>query len=284
MPLILSTLFGDHRIGLGTWQMGESARTQSEAIAALEAAIGMGYQLIDTAEMYGAGQVEVFIGKALQCVGKRARDHLHIVSKVLPSNASTKGTIAACERSIQRMGCEYLDCYLLHWQGSYPYEATLEGMIKLQERGLIRSYGISNFDAPDVKDWLAAERKVGSPYTTVCNQVYYALNVRGIEYDLIPSLQEKGMALMAYSPLGAGSLMRNANLIALAKEAGLTPAQIALAWALRQPNAVAIPKTIHPERLKENLGAANLVFDTSLLQALDRAFLPPLKKTPLHII
>lgn len=276
--------FFQTRLGLGTWQMGESARSEAEEITAIASAIEMGYQLIDTAEMYGSGQAETLIGKALQRVGKSVRDHLQIVSKVLPSNASTKGTIAACERSIQRMGCEYLDCYLLHWQGSYPYEATLEGFIKLQERGLIRSYGISNFDAPDVRDWLAAERNVGSPYTTVCNQVYYALNARGIEYDLIPLLQDKGMALMAYSPLGAGELMNDPKLIALAKEAGLTSAQVALAWVLRQPNTVAIPKTVHLERLKENLSAANLVLDDALLKALDQIFAPPIQKKPLMVI
>ncbi len=276
--------FFQTRLGLGTWQMGESARSEAEEINAIASAIETGYQLIDTAEMYGSGQAETLIGEALQRVGKSVRDHLQIVSKVLPSNASTKGTISACERSIQRMGCDYLDCYLLHWQGSYPYEATLEGLIKLQERGLIRSYGISNFDAPDVRDWLAAERNVGSPYTTVCNQVYYALNARGIEYDLIPLLKEKGMALMAYSPLGAGELMNDPKLIALAKEAGLTPAQVALAWVLRQPNTVAIPKTVHPERLKDNLSAANLVLDDALLKALDQIFAPPIKKKPLMVI
>ncbi|BEI37589.1 aldo/keto reductase [Polynucleobacter sp. HIN7] len=272
------------RLGLGTWQMGESARSEAQEITAIASAIEMGYQLIDTAEMYGSGQAETLIGKALQRVGKSTRDHLQIVSKVLPSNASTKGTITACERSIRRMGCDYLDCYLLHWQGSYSYEATLEGFIKLQERGLIRSYGISNFDAPDVNDWLVAERNVGSPYKTVCNQAYYALNARGIEYDLIPFLQEKGMALMAYSPLGAGALMHHPQLSVLAKEAGLTPAQVALAWVLRQPNAVAIPKTVHSERLKENLYAANLVLDDALLKALDQIFAPPIQKKPLMVI
>ena len=276
--------FFQTRLGLGTWQMGESARTEAEEVYAIASAVEMGYQLIDTAEMYGSGQAEILIGKALQRVGKSTRDHLQIVSKVLPSNASAKGTIAACERSIRRMGCDYLDCYLLHWQGSYSYEATLEGFIKLQERGLIRSYGISNFDAPDVNDWLAAEQNVASPYQTVCNQVYYALNTRGIEYDLIPLLQEKGMVLMAYSPLGAGALMRNPKLIALAKEAGLTPAQVSLAWLLRQPNAVAIPKTVHPERLKENLDSANLVLDSDLLEALNRIFPAPTQKKPLMVI
>ncbi len=280
----MTTPFFQTRLGLGTWQMGESTRSESQEITAIAAAIEMGYQLIDTAEMYGSGQAETLIGEALQRVGKSVRDHLQIVSKVLPSNASTKGTMTACERSIQRMGCEYLDCYLLHWQGSYPYEATLEGLIKLQERGLIRSYGISNFDTPDVNDWLVAEQNVGSPYQTVCNQVYYALNARGIEYDLIPLLKEKGMALMAYSPLGAGELMNDPKLIALAKEAGLTSAQVALAWVLRQPNTVAIPKTVHLERLKENLSAANLVLDDALLKALDQIFAPPIQKKPLMVI
>jgi diketogulonate reductase-like aldo/keto reductase len=264
--------------------MGESARSESEEITAITSAIEMDYQLIDTAEMYGSGQAESLIGKALQRVGKSARDHLQIVSKVLPSNASTKGIITACERSIQRMGCEYIDCYLLHWQSSYPYEATLEGFIKLQERGLILSYGISNFDVPDVNDWLAAEQNIGSPYQTVCNQVYYALNARGIEYDLIPLMQKKNMALMAYSPLGAGELIHDPKLIALATEVGLTPAQLALAWVLRQPNAVAIPKTVHLERLKENLDSANLVMDSDLLDALNRIFPAPTQKKPLMVI
>ena len=143
----MTTLSFQSRLGLGTWQMGESMRSEVEELTAIASAIAMGYRLIDTAEMYGSGQAETLIGKALKHAGKSARDHLQIVSKVLPSNASTKGTIAACERSIKRMGCDYLDCYLLHWQGSHSYESTLEGMITLQERGLIRSYGISNFDA-----------------------------------------------------------------------------------------------------------------------------------------
>jgi diketogulonate reductase-like aldo/keto reductase len=264
--------------------MGEISRLESEEVAAIEAAIGMGYRLIDTAEMYASGHVETLIGKALKRVGASTREKLQIVSKVLPSNASTKGTIQACERSIARMGCEYIDCYLLHWQGSYPYEATLEGLITLQERGLIRSYGISNFDAPDVLDWLAAEQRVGSPYQTVCNQVYYALNARGIEFDLLPLLQEKGMALMAYSPLGAGELMRNPKLIAIAKEVKVTPAQLALAWIMRIPNAVAIPKTVQPARLEENLASKDLVLDAEILTKLDHAFPPPVRKQALMVI
>jgi diketogulonate reductase-like aldo/keto reductase len=272
------------RLGLGTWLMGESARTEEAEIQAIQTAIELGYTLIDTAEMYASGHVETLIGQALKRVGASKREKLQIVSKVLPSNASTKGTIQACERSIARMGCDYLDCYLLHWQGSYAYEETLEGFIKLQERGLIRSYGISNFDAADVHDWLEAEQDVGSPYATACNQVYYALNARGIEYDLIPLLKEKNITLMAYSPLGAGELMRNSKLIALAKQFELSSAQLALAWVLRQPNAVAIPKTVNPTRLQENLSAATIKLTPEMLQALDQIFPPPTRKKPLMII
>jgi diketogulonate reductase-like aldo/keto reductase len=272
------------QIGLGTWLMGESARTEEAEIQAILTAIELGYTLIDTAEMYASGHVETLIGQALKRVEASKREKLQIVSKVLPSNASTKGTIQACERSIARMGCDYLDCYLLHWQGSYAYEETLEGFIKLQERGLIRSYGISNFDAADVHDWLEAEQDVGSPYATACNQVYYALNARGIEYDLIPLLKEKNITLMAYSPLGAGELMRNSKLIALAKQFELSPAQLALAWVLRQPNAVAIPKTVNPTRLQENLSAATIKLTPEMLQALDQIFPPPTRKKPLMII
>lgn len=272
------------QIGLGTWLMGESARTEAAEIQAIQTAIELGYTLIDTAEMYASGHVETLIGQALKRVGASKREKLQIVSKVLPSNASTKGTIQACERSIARMGCNYLDCYLLHWQGSYAYEETLEGFVKLQERGLIRSYGISNFDAADIHDWLAAEQDIGSPYATACNQVYYALNARGIEYDLIPLLQEKNIALMAYSPLGAGELMRNSKLIALAKQFDFSPAQLALAWVLRQPNTVAIPKTVNPIRLQDNQSAATIKLTPEMLQALDQLFPPPIKKTPLHFI
>ncbi len=264
--------------------MGESARTEATEIQAIQTAIELGYTLIDTAEMYASGHVETLIGQALKRVGASKREKLQIVSKVLPSNASTKGTIQACERSIARMGCDYLDCYLLHWQGSYAYEDTLEGFIKLQERGLIRSYGISNFDAPDVHDWLEVEQDIGSPYATVCNQVYYALNARGIEYDLIPLLKEKNITLMAYSPLGAGELMRNSKLIALTKQFELSPAQLALAWVLRQPNTIAIPKTVNSSRLQDNLSAATIELTPEMLQALDQLFPPPIKKTPLHFI
>jgi diketogulonate reductase-like aldo/keto reductase len=272
------------RIGLGTWQMGEAARSESDEVKAIEAAIQMGYRLIDTAEMYASGNAESLIGKALKIAGHSKRDQLQIVSKVLPSNASTKGTVAACEASIKRMSCDYIDCYLLHWQGSHSYEATIEGFLKLHERGLIRSYGISNFDTLDLQKWIAAENRIGAHERAVCNQVYYALNARGIEHDLMPLMQKQTMQLMAYSPLGTGGLVRHPNVKAIADTLGITPAQLALTWILRQPNTVAIPKTVNVKRLEENLSAGEIVLGAAVLRELDRVFPPPRIKTALHII
>ena len=272
------------RIGLGTWKMGEAARSEGEEIKAIEAAIQMGYGLIDTAEMYASGNAETLIGKALKIAGHSKRDQLQIVSKVLPNNASTKGTIAACEASIKRMSCDYIDCYLLHWQGSHSYEATIEGFLKLHERGLIRSYGISNFGTLDLHKLIAAENRIGAHERAVCNQVYYALNARGIEYDLIPLMQKQTMQLMAYSPLGTGDLVRHPNLKAIANTLGITPAQLALAWILRQPNTIVIPKTVNVKRLEENLVASHIQLDLKTLESLDKIFLPPTQKSPLMVI
>ena len=264
--------------------MGEAGRSESDEVKAIEAAIQMGYRLIDTAEMYASGNAESLIGKALKSAGHSKRDQLQIVSKVLPSNASTKGTVAACEASIKRMSCDYIDCYLLHWQGSHSYEATIEGFLKLHERGLIRSYGISNFDTLDLQKWIAAENRIGAHERAVCNQVYYALNARGIEHDLMPLMQKQTMQLMAYSPLGTGGLVRHPNLKAIADTLGITPAQLALAWILRQPNAIAIPKSVNVKRLKENLVASHIQLDLKTLESLDKIFLPPTQKSPLMVI
>jgi diketogulonate reductase-like aldo/keto reductase len=278
------TFLFQSRIGLGTWQMGEAARSESDEVKAIEAAIQMGYRLIDTAEMYASGNAESLIGKALKIAGHSKRDQLQIVSKVLPSNASTKGTVAACEASIKRMSCDYIDCYLLHWQGSHSYEATIEGFLKLHERGLIRSYGISNFDTLDLQKWIAAENRIGAHERAVCNQVYFALNARGIEYDLIPLMQKQTMQLMAYSPLGTGDLVNHPDLKLIANTLGITPAQLALAWILRQPNAIAIPKSVNVKRLEENLVASHIQLDLKTLESLDKIFLPPTQKSPLMVI
>jgi diketogulonate reductase-like aldo/keto reductase len=156
--------------------------------------------------------------------------------------------------------------------------------LKLHERGLIRSYGISNFGTLDLQKWIAAENRIGAHERAVCNQVYYALNARGIEYDLIPLMQKQTMQLMAYSPLGTGDLVHHPDLKVIANTLGITSAQLALAWILRQPNAVAIPKTVNVERLEENLFAGEIILGAAVLLELDRVFSPPRKKTALHII
>jgi diketogulonate reductase-like aldo/keto reductase len=182
------------------------------------------------------------------------------------------------------MGSDYIDCYLLHWQGSHSYEATIEGFLKLHERSLIRSYGISNFDTLDLQKWIAAENRIGAHERAVCNQVYYALNARGIEYDLIPLMQKQTMQLMAYSPLGTGDLVNHPDLKLIANTLGITPAQLALAWILRQPNAIAIPKSVNVKRLEENLVASHIQLDLKTLESLDKIFLPPTQKSPLMVI
>ena len=241
-----------HRMGLGTWQMGESSRTRQQEIAAIELALDIGYRLIDTAEMYGNGRSEEIVGEALRRFGAARRSEIAVVSKVLPSHASKAGAIAACERSLARLQCDYLDVYLLHWQGSYSYEETLEAFHCLHERGMIRAWGVSNFDAEDFAQWQRVERQHPKKVSLVTNQVYYALSARGVEFDLLPAMQEQGLPLMAYSPLGCGELSRHPRLQTLAKELGLTASQLALAWLLNKPGVIPIPKSANPERIREN--------------------------------
>ena len=274
------------KIGLGTWRMGESENSKLEEINAIEEAIRVGYQVIDTAEMYANGGAEVLIGKTIKNLGYSCRDKLTLVSKVLPHNASKNGVIKACEASIKRLGCEYLDLYLLHWRGQYPFESTLEGFQNLKERGLIKHHGVSNFDVHDLKEWTAAEQSFGLQRTNglATNQVFYALNARGVEFDLIPKLREDKVSLMAYSPLGGGDLIRHKKLQGLASTQGLSAAQLALAWVIRQENTVAIPKSVSKLRIKENWSCKDLTLSTDTLLALDQIFTPPRAKTSLSVI
>jgi diketogulonate reductase-like aldo/keto reductase len=271
------------KIGLGTWLIGQNKSAEKAEISSIEHALQIGYTLIDTAEMYASGNSEKLIGQALAHFGRAKRSTLTIVSKVLPSNASKAGVIKACEQSLRRLGCEYLDHYLLHWQGPYPYEETLEGFRVLEERGLIKHHGVSNLDTAQMKKWLKAENALGSsPCST--NQVYYALCERGVEFELYPYLREQSIAMMAYSPLGTGTLARHRALVELASSLGASAAQLALAWCVRQPNVVAIPKSVTPKRLEDNLAAADIVLSEATLLALDALFAPPRSKTPLAVI
>lgn len=272
------------RIGLGTWLMGEDPSKAKQETKAIEHALAIGYRLIDTAEMYADGAAEAILGQALGAFALSRREELTLVSKVLPHHADKNGTIKACEASLRRMRCDYLDHYLLHWQGSHAEESTIEGFLILQERGLIRHFGVSNFNQSALLSWLKAERNVGMQSGCRSNQVYYALNERGIEFDLVPTMAKHGIALMAYSPLGTGNLAKHSALSAIAAAHGYTAAQVALAWILRKPDAVAIPKSVHENRIEENWQAGSIQLSEAILTELDALFKPPTRATPLAII
>src|SRR5262245_31192081 len=222
--------------GLGTWRMGESARSRKDEIAALKLGIELGVTLIDTAEMYGDGGAEVIVAEAV--AGRR--DEIFIVSKVLPSNASRARTIAACERSLKRLNTDRVDLYLLHWRDSTPLQETIGAFETLAEQGKILHWGVSNFDVDDMVDLLALPRGRGEACAS--NQVLYNLTRRGIEFDLLPLCREHGMPVMAYSPIEQGRMLRHPGLAKVAKAVGATPAQIALAWLLTRDGVISIPK------------------------------------------
>ena len=269
------------RIGLGTWKMGASRSERDHEVAAISHALATGYRLIDTAEMYADGGAERLIGTALQNFGRARRAELFIVSKVLPGNASRRGTIRACDESIARMGCEYLDLYLLHWRGSHPFRETLQAFVDLRERGLIRHFGVSNLDVSDLEQWTQAEKALGIAEGLRCNQLYYCLDTRTIEYSLLPWQRARGIATMAYSPLGQGSLSSHPLLVEMGRERGLSAAQIALAWSIRDHDVVAIPKSVQPRRIDENFAAAQVTLSAAELARLDEVFTPPRSKQAL---
>jgi diketogulonate reductase-like aldo/keto reductase len=278
MPTPGPTLHFPARIGLGTWKMGASRAAQAQELAAVSHALSVGYRLLDTAEMYADGGAERLVGRALKDFGGSRREQLFIVSKVLPEHASHSGTIRACEASIARMGCDYLDLYLLHWRGAHPFRETLLGFDDLRQRGLIRHYGVSNLDLSELAQWLEAEKALQLDSTTQCNQLYYCLESRAIEFALLPWQRERAIQTMAYSPLGQGALASQPLLEQIARERGVTAAQIALAWVLRQADVVAIPKSVQPQRIDQNLQAAQLQLSAAELARIDQAFPPPRSK------
>jgi diketogulonate reductase-like aldo/keto reductase len=270
-------------LGLGTWRLGESARTRRAEVAAVRLAIEIGYRLIDTAEMYGDGGAEEVLGAALAealRAGDCRREELTIVSKVLPSNASLRGVMAACERSRARLGVDRIDLYLLHWPGSHPLADTLQGFEQLQAQGAIAHWGVSNFDLAAMK------RLVAMPGGERCaaNQVYYSLAGRGIDFDLKPWQQQRALPLMAYCPVDQSALARDPRVAALAAPLGLTAAQLALAWTLRDGNVIAIPKAVREPHLRENFAAGSGQLDAALLAALDGLFPPPRRAQPLAMV
>jgi diketogulonate reductase-like aldo/keto reductase len=262
--------------GLGTWKMGENPRMRAEEIATLRLGVERGATLIDTAEMYGEGKSEELIGEAIA----DRRDDVFLVSKVYPHNATRLGAVAACERSLRRLRTDRLDLYLLHWRGSVPLAETMEAFMTLQRDGKIRYYGVSNLDVDDMEELVSVPG--GSDVQT--DQVLYNLARRGIEWDLLPWLRERAIPVMAYSPIEQGRLLRNPKLVRFAKRYGHTPAQIALAWLLRNDDVVVIPKAAHRERLLENLGALEIQLSDAQLAELDEMFPPPDGPRPLEML
>ena len=262
-------------LGQGTWNMGDSPATRADEIAALRRGIDLGLTLLDTAEMYGDGRAEQLIAEAI--VGRR--DDVFIVSKVLPGNASRRGTVTACERSLKNLHTDRIDLYLLHWNGGVPFAETLEALTTLQRAGKIRQYGVSNLDLAECKDWWAAGGDA-----TATNQLLYNLSRRGIEWDLLPWLHARGVPVMAYSPLEQARLLKNAKFAALAKASGIAPAQLALAWLLARDEMIVIPKASTTARVEENAAARDITLSAAQIAELNKIFPPPTGARPLEML
>jgi diketogulonate reductase-like aldo/keto reductase len=263
-------------LGQGTWNIGDDPARRGEEIAALQRGVDLGLTLIDTAEMYGDGRSEQLVGEAI--AGRR--DAVFLVSKVYPHNASRRAMPRSCEASLRRLGVETIDLYLLHWPGSVPLAETVDAFEALQRAGKIRHWGVSNFDAEGMQElW---DTPGGSAAQT--NQVLYNLGERGIEWDLRPWLREQKLPLMAYSPFDQGRLLRQRGLAAFAKDRGMTPGQVALAWLLAQDGVIAIPKAGNRQRVEENAAALARPLSAADLQELDRLFPPPDGPTPLAML
>ena len=262
-------------LGIGTWRMGESSRMREQEADAIRHALDLGYPMIDTAEMYGDGVAEEIIGDVV----KGRRDQPFIVSKVYPHNATRAGTIAACERSLGRMGIERIDLYLLHWRGGVRLAETYEAFFRLRQDGKIGDFGVSNFDLDDMEEAAGIDKGL-----TASNQVLYCLSRRGPDFDLLPWMRKRSIPLMAYSPLNQGRLLGKSAIKKISQEAGCTPSQLCLAWVLAQPGVVTIPKSSTRERVKENLGALDVKLTPQMLAELDRAFPPPRDKQSLEML
>jgi diketogulonate reductase-like aldo/keto reductase len=252
-------------VGLGTWQMEGDDR--ASAVRALRRGLELGMTHVDTAELYGSGQAEEIVREAI--AGRR--DEVFLVSKVLPTNASRRGTVRACEASLTRLGTDRLDCYLLHWSGSHPLAETIAAFEELVQKGKIRSYGVSNFDASELR----AALELAGPGRIVCNQVLYHLGERTIEHEVVPFCEENGIAVVGYTPFGRGPFppaSGRAELTALAEKKGVTPHALALAFLTRRPSLFAIPKSSAARHVEENAAALELPLSPAEIELVDRAF------------
>ena len=286
-------------LGQGTWYLGDSRATHDREAAALRVGVAAGMTLIDTAEMYGNGRSERLVGDALdgasaeggqlrEADGSRAvaldREELYIVSKVLPSNAGDPDIFESCDATLDNLGVDYLDLYLLHWRGMVPLNETVSCMEELVAEGKIRAWGVSNFDTDDMEDlW-----RVPGGQNCQVNQVLYHPGSRGIEYDLLPWMRERGVALMAYCPLAQagtlrGRLFRSPEIAEVARRHGATVPQVILAWDIRGGDTIAIPRSSRPEHARENAAADLIELTAEDLALISRAFPAPTYKVPLDM-
>ena len=267
-------------LGQGTWKMGEQRGRRADEVRALKLGLDLGMTLIDTAEMYAEGGAEEVVGEA---IADRPREDVFIVTKVYPHNASRRGVIDACTRSLRRLKTEYIDLYLLHWRGNIPLSETFEAFHYLKNKGSIREFGVSNFDVSDMEEAHALPGRD----EIATNQVLYNLMHRGIEWDLLPWCRTRGIPIMAYSPVGIDAaeqrqVFNNAGVREIALRHNATPAQIALAWLLRHPDVIVIPKASQPEHIRDNHAALEIKLTDRDLKELDRVFPPPNRKVVLE--
>jgi diketogulonate reductase-like aldo/keto reductase len=263
-------------LGLGTWGMGENRQRRAAEVAALRLGLDLGMTVIDTAEMYADGGAEEVVSEAID--GRRGE--AFVVSKVLPQHATRRGTITACHASLKRLRTDHLDLYLLHWRERVPLAETLEAFHALVQSGDIATWGVSNFDTSDMEELVALPG--GSEVAT--NQVLYNPSRRGIEFDLLPWCTARRIPIMAYSPIHQAALLENATLTRIAGRRKATPAQVALAWVLRLPGVMAIPKSASGEHLRENRAAPSVQLMPEDLAELDREFHRPSRKVRLAVL
>ena len=263
-------------LGQGTWYMGEKSAHRKDEAAALRRGIELGMTLIDTAEMYAEGGAEMVVAEAI--AGQR--DQVFVVSKVYPHNASRKGTVAACERSLARLKTDRIDLYLLHWRGQYKLAETVEAFQGLQAAGKIRHWGVSNLDTSDMEELFA----VPGGQDCATDQILFNLTRRGPEFDLLPWCQAHGMPVMAYSPIEQGRMPADPALEAVARRHGVDRFVIALAWVLSRPGVIAIPKAGSIPHVEANRQAADIQLSADDLAALDKAFPKPTRKRPLAML
>ena len=268
-------------LGIGTWEIGDDPKLRDEEIAAIKAGLDVGLSVIDTAEMYGNGRSEELVGEAIK---PYPRAKIFLISKVLPQNASRSKMRQSLQNSLQRLQTDYLDLYLYHWRGMVPLSETVSELQALQNEGLIRSWGVSNFDIDDMQElWQLPEGQ-----NCVVNEDLYNLETRGIEYSLLPWQKEHHVPLIAYSPLGRGpkmgsTMMKNEAVLQVAEKHEASAYQILLAWVMQQPDVLAIPKSSSSKHLLSNLKALDIELTPEDLQILEKAYPKPERKEPLAI-